>query len=122
MINPNYSKESSKSNTMQNPTQQSNAPSYDEIACVAYGLWEQAGRPAGRDREFWFEAEQQLTTGLAAQVGGSGKPRGSVASDPTGTPRKQAVKGADVGAGRLLGSPVQSRDKQSAAALAGQPR
>ena len=108
---------------MQNPTQQSNAPSYDEIACVAYGLWEQAGRPAGRDRDFWFEAEQQLTTGLAAQVGGSGKSRESVASDtPTRTRRKQAVKGADVGAGRLLGSPVQSRDQQSAAALAGQPR
>ena len=26
----------------------------------AYGLWEQAGRPVGRDEEFWFTAEREL--------------------------------------------------------------
>jgi len=38
------------------------APSHnpDQIAGLAYGLWEQAGRPVGRDQEFWFKAEQQL--------------------------------------------------------------
>lgn len=31
-----------------------------QIAQRAYGLWEQAGRPAGRDLEFWLLAENQL--------------------------------------------------------------
>jgi len=30
------------------------------IALRAYHLWERAGRPQGRDREFWLEAEIQL--------------------------------------------------------------
>jgi hypothetical protein len=30
------------------------------IAGRAYHLWEQAGRPQGRDQEFWLEAEVQL--------------------------------------------------------------
>jgi hypothetical protein len=32
----------------------------DCIASRAYSLWENAGRPQGRDMEFWFQAEQQL--------------------------------------------------------------
>ncbi len=31
----------------------------DVIARLAYQLWEKAGRPAGRDLEFWVEAEKQ---------------------------------------------------------------
>lgn len=27
---------------------------------LAYNLWEQAGRPEGRDQEFWLEAERLL--------------------------------------------------------------
>ena len=27
---------------------------------LAYSLWEQAGRPGGRDQEFWLEAERLL--------------------------------------------------------------
>jgi hypothetical protein len=30
------------------------------IAACAYSIWEQAGRPNGRDLEFWVQAEQQL--------------------------------------------------------------
>ena len=30
------------------------------IASHAYTLWEQAGRPHGRDLEYWFLAESQL--------------------------------------------------------------
>jgi hypothetical protein len=30
------------------------------IAACAYTIWEQAGRPNGRDLEFWVQAEQQL--------------------------------------------------------------
>ena len=41
----------------------------DAIAACAYTLWEQSGRPHGRDTEFWFQAEQKLkqeTRSLAA--------------------------------------------------------
>ena len=40
--------------------QTSTSRNQQQIACVAYGLWEKAGRPAGRDQEFWFKAEQQI--------------------------------------------------------------
>ncbi len=33
---------------------------HDDIARRAYRLWEQEGKPVGRDQEFWFRAQQQL--------------------------------------------------------------
>jgi DUF2934 family protein len=30
------------------------------VAARAYELWEQAGKPEGRDEDFWHLAEQQL--------------------------------------------------------------
>jgi hypothetical protein len=32
----------------------------DQIARRAYFIWEQQGRPAGKEREHWILAEQQL--------------------------------------------------------------
>jgi hypothetical protein len=32
------------------------------IASRAYSLWEQQGRPHGRDLELWLQAEKQLKT------------------------------------------------------------
>lgn len=32
----------------------------ETVAVRAYELWEQAGKPQGRDEEFWHLAEQQL--------------------------------------------------------------
>lgn len=32
----------------------------ETIAAYAYSLWEQSGRPHGRDQEFWLQAEQKL--------------------------------------------------------------
>ena len=34
--------------------------SSDQIAHRAYFIWEQQGRPAGKEREHWILAEQQL--------------------------------------------------------------
>ena len=31
-----------------------------QVRARAYGLWEEAGRPSGRDAEFWLEAERQV--------------------------------------------------------------
>lgn len=33
----------------------------------AYILWEQAGRPAGRDQEFWLRAEAELAAAAPAR-------------------------------------------------------
>ena len=35
-------------------------PSEKEIAPRAYKLWEENGRPEGKEDEFWHAAEQQL--------------------------------------------------------------
>jgi Protein of unknown function (DUF2934) len=35
-------------------------PKKQEIDARAYQLWEQAGRPEGREAEFWHLAEQEL--------------------------------------------------------------
>lgn len=43
-----------------------NPPSHQSIAARAYSLWEQAGRPGGRDQEFWSRAESELTTPTTA--------------------------------------------------------
>lgn len=32
----------------------------EEIARRAYFIWEQQGRPAGKEAEHWYQAEQQL--------------------------------------------------------------
>lgn len=36
------------------------APTEQAIQHAAYFLWEEAGRPAGRDQEFWFTARERL--------------------------------------------------------------
>jgi hypothetical protein len=33
----------------------------EEIRALAYELWEQNGRPAGRDLEFWLQAEFEIS-------------------------------------------------------------
>jgi hypothetical protein len=40
--------------------QPSHQPTQAEIAACAYLLWEQEGRPQGRELDHWLEAEQRL--------------------------------------------------------------
>jgi len=35
-------------------------PADEQIRARAHQLWEQAGKPDGRDQEFWCQAEQEL--------------------------------------------------------------
>lgn len=35
-------------------------PTEEQIKQRAHELWEEAGRPEGRDREFWHQAERDL--------------------------------------------------------------
>src|SRR5439155_26677631 len=46
---------------LQPPKPQRHARSRTEIARVAQGLWQQAGRPPGRYIELWTKVEQALT-------------------------------------------------------------
>lgn len=46
-------------------TLETRTPSYDEIATRARTLFERSGHAAGRDEEFWLEAERQLRDELA---------------------------------------------------------
>lgn len=45
---------------MKTKVQSSQEINHDEIRELAFLLWEQAGCPAGRDREFWVKAEEQI--------------------------------------------------------------
>jgi hypothetical protein len=44
----------------QSNTAQLAAPTSEEIAACAYSIWEQEGRPEGREVEHWLAAEIQL--------------------------------------------------------------
>ena len=35
-------------------------PAIEEIALCAYLIWDREGRPSGREKEHWFQAETQL--------------------------------------------------------------
>jgi len=40
------------------------APAHAAISASARAIWEEAGRPEGRDTAIWLEAERRLTTGF----------------------------------------------------------
>jgi len=41
-------------------------PTREEISLRAWSIWQAHGCPTGRDEEFWFEAERELTTPTSA--------------------------------------------------------
>lgn len=49
------------------------APTPEEIANCAYLIWEKEGRPPGREREYWLQAETQLLA-MRAHDGWTGEP------------------------------------------------
>lgn len=53
-------------------------PSHEEIARMAAHLWEEEGRLAGRDLEYWLRAEQQLlAASRAVKTRASATPAGA---------------------------------------------
>ena len=52
---------------MTNTIEHSKALNGSEVRVAAYQMWEQAGHPAGRDLQFWLDAEAQV--GTTAKVG-----------------------------------------------------
>ena len=47
-------------NTLKKTKKVSEEELFDFIQDRAYRLWDQAGRPQGRDWEFWFMAEKEI--------------------------------------------------------------
>jgi hypothetical protein len=43
-------------------------PAEADIQHAAYFLWEKAGRPQGRDQEFWFAARERLRHSVAVKA------------------------------------------------------
>jgi hypothetical protein len=58
-------------------------PTEDDIQRLAYNLWEQEGRPDGRDQSHWFAAKQILEQ--TAAHGGTGPTSTVEASVPSST-------------------------------------
>jgi hypothetical protein len=58
------------------------------IAERARQLWEEAGRPEGRDMEYWLEAEEELAP---LSVAGEEDPMEALDHDPPRTPRKDGA-------------------------------
>lgn len=85
---------------MKTKVETSQESNHDEIRELAFLLWEQAGCPAGKDREFWIKAEEQIvtanglpspslkaTTGKAkAAIKSADKPRKKSSVMPANTP------------------------------------
>ena len=46
-------------------------PTKEQISNRAYELWEQAGKPEGRDEEFYLQAEKELQEELRLEPPGS---------------------------------------------------
>jgi Protein of unknown function (DUF2934) len=44
-------------------------PTSDQIRARAHELWELAGRPEGREQEFWYEAECELKANASPPAG-----------------------------------------------------
>jgi hypothetical protein len=63
---------------MDNPTStlfgNAQALTHEEISRRAQELWEQYGRPTGRDEDIWLEAERQLRTTTATSSSPAARP------------------------------------------------
>jgi hypothetical protein len=76
------------------------APSPEEIGLRARSLWEEAGRPEGRDVEHWLAAERELRARACA---------------PTTSPKSEYVAGPPAAAG----NPAYPSLEERAAIVAG---
>jgi hypothetical protein len=57
-------------------------PTEEEIAQCAYLIWEGEGRPAGREKEHWLQAETQLMACRAHEGWTNGATKPTVSAEP----------------------------------------
>jgi len=69
---------------MKNTIEDSIRVKESEIREAAYQRWEKAGRPAGRDLQFWLDAEAQLRTAPKVAATKAVAPLSPVASKSNG--------------------------------------
>ena len=62
----------------------------DEIACVAFERWNQAGRTPGRLVEFWSKADEQLLR--ARKAGASGRSHSRDENESSGSRRRKTAQ------------------------------
>ena len=63
----------------------------DRIRLAAYGIWEEEGRPEGRARDHWQEAERRVRA--YSERGQSDAPRGTTGADSTARPVESGARG-----------------------------
>ena len=68
-------------------------PTREQIAALAYAIWQDRGCPVGNDLDIWLEAERQLKHGTASR-----RPLAAddIPADPGNTNRDPAVDGGEV--------------------------
>jgi hypothetical protein len=66
-----------------NPTE----PGEEEIAALAHAIWEDEGRPEGRDKEHWFMARERAAGRADPEAGEAGRDHTYVR--PAGTDRME---------------------------------
>jgi hypothetical protein len=76
----------------------------DRVRREAYRLWEEAGRPHGRDAEFWHQASALVEREAAASA---------EAAAPPPKPRKKAAKPAAKPAPKAAPPPRKSKKAAS---------
>ncbi len=66
----------------------------DEIARKAYRLWEEEGRPEGRDKAHWHQAEQDLSEPVVDPIESVPAPAPEAAPKSARSPRASKAKAA----------------------------
>jgi hypothetical protein len=69
----------------------------DEVRCIAYSIWQEAGCPSGCDYEYWFKAEsmwenkqeKSVSSNSKAQTKRTTMPRTKVATARKKTQKSQ---------------------------------
>ena len=65
------------------------APTKQQVQLRSYQIWEQEGRPHGRDHEHWFRAERELA--VAERPAKSAAARSAARATKKGAPAKKAA-------------------------------
>lgn len=89
------------------------------VASIAFSLWEKAGRPQGRDEEFWFEAEKVLAkqspkTERSQQNVPSSQTLNRASAEPAPAPRAQNAPREQNGDSASRSDRAPARDKRTA--------
>jgi hypothetical protein len=50
-----------KGDTLSAQTKSTSSPEHEQVAVLAYALWQKRGSPEGSPDEDWFQAERELT-------------------------------------------------------------